>query len=180
VSVEKGRRACAGVPGLRSRSYFGGVGSAGMPVAFSTLGPCSRTPFVCPAPPDGWVLTLRSASGQAGRDHSARLRGCFLSTPLFFALLSVTHIRINRQHIEIIQLPFDVDFGTPQSAPIGMAGGFASTKRHSGMLAIPGASERTSPYPVRLGRSAQCLRVLAANANNCLTRNTGSTRPMSV
>jgi hypothetical protein len=28
-SVEKTRRACAGAPGLRSRSYFGGVGSAG-------------------------------------------------------------------------------------------------------------------------------------------------------
>jgi hypothetical protein len=27
-SVEKCRRACAGAPGLRSRSYFGGVGSA--------------------------------------------------------------------------------------------------------------------------------------------------------
>jgi hypothetical protein len=28
-------RACAGAPGLRSRSYFGGVGSAGRPITFS-------------------------------------------------------------------------------------------------------------------------------------------------
>jgi hypothetical protein len=33
-SRPKGRRAGAGAHGLRSRSYFGGVGSAGRPVAF--------------------------------------------------------------------------------------------------------------------------------------------------
>jgi len=35
-SGRRNRRACAGAPGLRSRSYFGGVvGSAGRPAAFT-------------------------------------------------------------------------------------------------------------------------------------------------
>jgi hypothetical protein len=35
TNIEKAGRTCAGAPGLRSRSYFGGVGSAGRPVLLS-------------------------------------------------------------------------------------------------------------------------------------------------
>jgi hypothetical protein len=54
-SRPKGRRAGAGAHGLRSRSYFGGVGSAGRPVAFfepvkvrnEKQGGSRRTPEQC-------------------------------------------------------------------------------------------------------------------------------------
>ena len=76
-TVEKCRRACAGGPGLRSRSYFGGVGSVGRPAAFSLLRGL-KVLLGTPRPPRGLRPSLRAASGQ---DWTA-----FLNSPSSFVV----------------------------------------------------------------------------------------------
>jgi hypothetical protein len=102
-SVAKTCRACAGAPGLRSRSYFGGVGSAGRPAAFPAFAgtaSCLRAEalrrasaqqaalwavltysFGRSARPSGCGFPFEKPQDRTGRAPSARLRACFLNTP---------------------------------------------------------------------------------------------------
>jgi hypothetical protein len=80
--VEKGRRACAGAPGLRSRTYFGGVGSAGRPAAFLLLAVFTHS-LVPSARPSSWGLA--TGNGVSHRGLGGLPTPIYLNIPVCFS-----------------------------------------------------------------------------------------------
>ncbi len=100
-SVEKCLRACAGAASrLRAEALRRASVRAGRPLAVLTYS------LVCSAHPSGCGLPFERPQGRTGRAPSARLRACFLNTPLFFFVWpSVIHMWTTGKILQLFNSP---------------------------------------------------------------------------